>query len=183
MRIIAGRYRGRVLRTVRDLSVRPATDRVKQTIFDILVNRMDLDGARVLDLFAGSGGLGIEALSRGASQVVFVEQNEHAASFIEQNLSMLDCLGRAEIQCIDAMHFRARGDAPFDLVFADPPYAFPATRTIPAVVAAGRQVRENGFLVIEHSADLEFPPHEAYAVGPVKRFGRTVVTFFRSTSS
>ncbi len=183
MRVIAGRYRGRVLRTVRDLSVRPATDRVKQTIFDILVHRMEFDGARVLDLFAGSGGLGIEALSRGASQVVFVEQNERAASFIEQNLSMLDCLGHAEIQCIDAMSFRTRAGSPFDLVFADPPYAFPETRAIPAVVASGGLLRETGYLVIEHSADLEFPPLDAYAVGPVKRFGRTVVTFFRSTSS
>jgi 16S rRNA (guanine966-N2)-methyltransferase len=183
MRVIAGQYKGRVLRTVRDLSVRPATDRVKQTMFDILVNRMEFDGARVLDLFAGSGSLGIEALSRGASHVVFVEQNDRAASFIEQNLTLLGCISRAEIHSVDATTFRAHTDAPFDLIFADPPYAFASTREIPATIASEGLLRRDGYLVIEHSADTEFPANDAFVVGPVKRFGRTVVTFFRSTSS
>jgi len=183
MRVIAGLYKGRVLHTVKDLSVRPATGRVKQTVFDILVNRMDLAGARVLDLFAGSGSLGIEALSRGASRVVFVEENEQAASCIEDNLELLGCVASAEIHSVDAMAFHAPEGRPFDLVFADPPYAFSSTPEIPGMIASEGMLRRDGYLVIEHSTGTEFPANDTYAVGPVKRFGRTAVTFFRSTSS
>ncbi|MEK7250587.1 MAG: RsmD family RNA methyltransferase, partial [Bacteroidota bacterium] len=82
MRVISGIYKGRILKTVNDLSVRPVTDRVKQTLFDMLINRIEMDSATVLDLFAGSGGLGIEALSRGAAHVTFVESDSEAAHYI-----------------------------------------------------------------------------------------------------
>ena len=78
MRVTTGKFKGRTLRTVQDLSVRPATDRVRQTIFNVLAHRMVLDGCRVLDLFAGSGSLGIEALSRGAAHATFVEEDGNA---------------------------------------------------------------------------------------------------------
>ncbi|HXG01311.1 MAG TPA: RsmD family RNA methyltransferase, partial [Bacteroidota bacterium] len=92
MRVISGEYRGRILKSVNTLLVRPATDRVKQTIFDVLSTRLDLEGAIVLDLFAGSGSLGIEALSRGAAHATFVETNRDAARCIRQNLTALGCL-------------------------------------------------------------------------------------------
>src|SRR3990170_248375 len=97
MRVISGTYKGRVLRTVRDQRVRPATDRVKESIFNILQNRIDLHGAHVLDLFAGSGSLGFEALSRGAAEVVFVDEWQGATRIIEENIKLLQCDDRCDV--------------------------------------------------------------------------------------
>lgn len=182
MRIIAGQYKGRIISTVKDLSVRPALDRVRQTIFDMLTNRLDLDGATVLDLFAGSGSLGIEALSRGAAAATFVESGEEAAEFIEKNVRMLGCLEATEILQMDAMAF-LRGKRPaYDLVFADPPYRFERTEELPAIIFGQKIVRPGGYLLIEHTTDLRFESTPVYAAGPEKRFGRTVVTFFQEIS-
>jgi 16S rRNA (guanine966-N2)-methyltransferase len=182
MRVISGIYRGRALRSVRDLSVRPAADRVRQTIFDMLTNRIVFDGARVLDLFAGSGSLGIEALSRGAAHVTFVEYGHDAAEFIELNLRTLECADAAIVLETEALGFVGPGIGQFDLVFADPPYAFDRTADIPGIVFGGGIVRPGGYLLIEHAADMSFGNAPGYRAGPVKRFGRTHVTFFTPTN-
>jgi 16S rRNA (guanine966-N2)-methyltransferase len=180
MRVIAGTYRGRQLRTVRDLSVRPATDRVRQTIFDLLMTRLDLTGARILDLFAGSGSLGIEALSRGASYALFIENNEKAAALIRENLAHLGCLTRSTVMVSDAMHLR--DEDPFDLVFADPPYAFVSTANIPATIIGQGLLAAGGYLVIEHDPNTTFPAVGGLSIGPTRKFGRTLVTFFRNST-
>lgn len=131
MRILTGAYKGRVLRTVKGLSVRPATGRVRQTVFDILSHRGALEGSSVLDLFAGSGSLGIESVSRGAARVTFVESDPEAVRYLEQNIRMLGCDGNAEILTMDAMAYAGARRRAFDLVFADPPYRFPALRHFP----------------------------------------------------
>ncbi len=183
MRIITGMYRGRVLKTVKDLSVRPATGRVRQTVFDMLAHRMEFDGATVLDLFAGSGSLGIECLSRGAALTTFVEDDDQAVRYIEQNVRMLGCEDRTEILAMDAMaYLRARRTA-FDLVFADPPYAFAGTPTIPDLVLEGGFLARDGYLVIEHASTLHFQDTVSSSVVAEKRFGRTLVTFFRHQRS
>ena len=178
MRVISGIYRGRTIRTVSDLSVRPATDRVRQTIFDVLTHRLPFEGARVLDLFAGSGSLGIEALSRGAAHATFVEDSREAAGFIERNLQTLGCTDCGLVLEADALGYVRPGTGPFDLIFADPPYAFDRTREIPGIVFTSGILRRGGYLLIEHAAGVSFALADAYRVGPVKRFGRTQVTFF-----
>lgn len=183
MQIIGGRFRGRTLRTVQDLSVRPATGRVRQTIFDMLTHRMDFAGARVLDLFAGSGSLGIEALSRGAASAVFVESGRRAADLLEQNLSALGCAEMAEVVRQDAEGFIERERGAYQLLFADPPYAFPATASLPGRIFGRSLVAPEGILLIEHSTDVRFDASPAYRIGPVKQFGRTVVTFFQGPES
>jgi len=183
MRVIAGRYKGRVLKTVNNLSVRPATDRVKQTVFDMLVNRMEFDGAAVLDLFAGSGSLGIEGLSRGAERVVFVENNPEAGRLIEHNLHVLGCKSSTEIHVAEAMHFIRHHTSSYDLIFADPPYSFEHTSELPEVIFSGTLLKPDGYLLIEHATDITFPSTERYRVGPVKKFGRTVVSFFHCQGS
>ena len=179
MRVITGMYKGRILKTVKDLSVRPATDRVKKTLFDILTNRITLEGAWVLDLFAGSGSLGIEALSRGAAHVTFVETNAEALEFIEKNVEQLGCENTTEILCQDAMQFLRRSQEQYDLIFADPPYAYDETGTIPSVIFQDRILKKHGYLLIEHEYKLEFLGTPLYEVGPSKKFGRTRVTFFQ----
>ncbi len=179
MRVISGMYKGRILKTVKNLSVRPATDRVKQVIFDVLTNRIELDGARVLDLFAGSGSLGIEALSRGAARATFVESDREAVGYIEKNLEALACADRAHVLREDALWFVRGCRESFDVIFADPPYAFEDTATIPELVFRAGVLKPHGYLLIEHARQVQFSPTAEYATGPVKKFGRTVVTFFR----
>lgn len=179
MRIITGLYKGRRLSTVPDLSVRPATERVRQTLFNMLVNRMDLAGVDVLDLFAGSGSLGFEALSRGARRIVFVERDPDALRHLETNAAALGCLGAVEILSEDALHYVRSADASFALVFADPPYAYTETATLPGEIFAHGRVASGGYLLIEHAATVRFEASGWYTVGPEKKFGRTHVTFFQ----
>jgi 16S rRNA (guanine966-N2)-methyltransferase len=183
MRVTGGEYRSRTLHTVDDLSVRPATDRVRQTLFNMLVNRLDFDDLNVLDLFAGSGSLGIEALSRGAARAVFVEGNRRAVEFLDRNLEHLGCSGRSEVLNVDAIRYLQQSDDTFGLVFADPPYAFEATASLPSLAFSRNVVTPGGYLLIEHTADVQFQESPLYGIGPVKKFGRTIVTFFTGKGS
>ncbi len=179
MRIITGLYKGRVLKTVRDLSVRPATERVRQTLFNMLANRIDFDGITVLDMFAGSGSLGFEALSRGAARVTFVEESEEAVEFLEENARMLGCEDAVEILQMDAMGLLSARHGTYDLVFADPPYSYEHTEKIPGLLFEHSMIKPGGYLLIEHASDLRFESTPLYAAGPEKKFGRTLVTFFQ----
>jgi 16S rRNA (guanine966-N2)-methyltransferase len=117
MRVVAGEFKGRRLQTARGTRTRPTADRVREALFSMLG---DVSGARVLDLYAGSGALGIEALSRGAETAVFVERDQAALAALRRNL---DAVGaRAEVRRQDVLRFLARPEGTFDLVFCDPPY-------------------------------------------------------------
>jgi len=179
MRIITGLYKGRTLKTVPGLSVRPATERVRQTLFNMLVNRVDFDGVQVLDLFAGSGSLGFEALSRGARRVVFVERDSDALKYLEENATVLRCLDAVEIHSADAAQYIQSTSERFDLVFADPPYAYTGTASLPEWIFSRGMINDGGYLLIEHSSSLHFEDHPLYSPGPEKKFGRTLVTFFQ----
>jgi 16S rRNA (guanine966-N2)-methyltransferase len=145
VRVVAGEFRGRRLAAPRGMRTRPTMDRVREALFSMLG---DVSGARVLDLYAGSGALGIEALSRGAESAVFVERDARAAAVIERNLSSLGLEQRVVRQ--DAVRFLARAEGMFDLVFCDPPYdsasrlAGPLAERLPAVTSqAARIVTES----------------------------------------
>lgn len=142
MRVVAGQYKGRRLHAPRGRRTRPTADRVREAIFSILG---DMEGLRVLDLFAGSGALGIEALSRGAREAVFVDSARGAAAAIERNLDGIDA--RARLVRRDALAFlRGAGDGTYDLVFVDPPYdsaarlAAPLSERLPAVLSPGARI-------------------------------------------
>ena len=177
--MIAGLHKGRILKAVKGLTVRPAADRVKQTVFDILAARRDLEGMKVLDLFAGSGSLGIEALSRGAAHVTFVEHNEEAARSIEENVHMLGLERKVTLYTLDALGFLSRNTSSYDIVFVDPPYIFDGANDIPRIVFSQKVLNPRGYMVFEHSTDTTFDSTALFAVWPVKKFGRTVVTFFQ----
>ncbi len=179
MRIITGLYRGRTIRTVGGHSVRPATDRVRQAIFNVLSNRMQLEGASVLDLYAGSGSLGLEALSRGAASAVFVEGERAAALIIDETVREFGCRSTAVVVCTDAIAYLEQESEAYDLIFADPPYAFAGTAQLPRVIFSRGLLRRGGYLLIEHARPLSFQSTELYTAGPEKRFGRTMVTFFQ----
>jgi 16S rRNA (guanine966-N2)-methyltransferase len=136
VRVVAGEFRGRRLSAPRGASTRPTADRVREALFSILG---EVSGARVLDLYAGSGALGIEALSRGAVSAVFVERNPRAAAVIDRNLASLGL--EQEVLRQDVVRFLSRSEGRFDLVFCDPPYdaasrlAGPLAEHLPALTA------------------------------------------------
>jgi 16S rRNA (guanine(966)-N(2))-methyltransferase RsmD len=178
MRIITGKYKGRNITTVPDKSVRPATDRVKSTIFNVLQNRLSLHGIQVLDLFAGSGNLGFEALSRGAANILFVEDSRLVMNEIRSNAERLGCSGECEFLQSDALSFMKQTQESFDLIFADPPYAYEEISVLPALAFTGKLLKKEGFLIIEHSKQTVFAPSPNYLLAVQKEFGNTRVSFF-----
>ena len=120
MRVITGSARGRILKELQGMETRPTTGKVKESIFSII--QFDIEGRRVLDLFAGTGQLGIEALSRGAKQCVFIDQRNDAVKLIRENLKLTELQDRARVVARDSMEFLRSLRERFDIVFLDPPY-------------------------------------------------------------
>jgi 16S rRNA (guanine966-N2)-methyltransferase len=182
MRVITGLYRGRTIISVNDFTVRPATERVRQTIFNMLVNRMEFDGIRVLDLFAGTGSLGLECLSRGAASVTFIEQAPRIAACIDRSLVTFGCPDQGTVLEMDALDYVATSRDRFDLAFCDPPYAFPEIAALPGRIMRNGLLHPDGYLLMEHPDSIRFTTTPEYTAGPEKKFGRTLVTFFQPAS-
>lgn len=166
MRVIGGRSRGRTLHAPVLPELRPTSDRVREAIFDILYSRGGVEGWSVLDLFAGTGALGIEALSRGARRAVFVERDRKAAAVIERNLAVVGAPD-AEVVRGEAAAFLRRRREHFDVALCDPPYAFDGWGEILPLLDAG-------IVVVESSAAV--PLDHLYEVTRVYRYGGTLVT-------
>jgi 16S rRNA (guanine966-N2)-methyltransferase len=147
LRIIGGTWRSRVLDFDTDAGVRPTPDRVRQTLFDWLSPR--IEGAVCLDLFAGSGALGLEALSRGAARTVFVEADARPAASIRAALQKLGATDRGEVAALDAVSFLRRATGPFEIVFLDPPYGSGLLETVVPLLVP--------HLAREHRIYLEWP--------------------------
>jgi 16S rRNA (guanine966-N2)-methyltransferase len=151
VRVIAGRFKGRRLKTPSWDGLRPTSDKLRETLFNVLAPR--LAGARVLDGFAGTGAVGIEALSRGAAHVTFIERDRRATALIEANLAVCGQKQDYTIECGDvaAVLRRLSGDAAFDLILLDPPYDIePGAVTTTLEAAAGR-VAADGWVVLERA--------------------------------
>ena len=188
VRVIAGSARGRRLTVPEGYDVRPTKDMVREAVFSALAARGALVDAQVLDLFAGSGALGIEALSRGAAAAVFVERDRIAAGVIEANVSTLGFADLARVVRGDAGQFLAGPpprEAPFDLVFADPPYGAPddeVAAVVGALVADGL-LAPGVFVVLERPAGSEITlPPELRATWE-RTFGDTLVVFLEPSSA
>jgi 16S rRNA (guanine966-N2)-methyltransferase len=170
VRIVAGEWRGRTIAAPTGRAVRPTTDRVREAWMSIVHG--DLPGARVLDLCAGSGALGLEALSRGAADATFVDDGPRALRVLEANIDALGATGRVHIMRSDALRFVATLPAlAFDVAFADPPYATPLAASI---VEQWLRTPYARVLGVEHGARDALP-----AGGDTRRYGDSAVTFFR----
>jgi 16S rRNA (guanine966-N2)-methyltransferase len=151
MRIIGGQGKGRRLKAPRGGATRPTGDRVKQTVFDILAPR--IHDARFLDVFAGAGGIGLEALSRGAARVVFIDSDRAAVQAIEENLEALSAAGRAQVVRQDVrVALASMGDAGvrFGIVYVDPPYDSPLYEEVLEQIARMRLLEADGIIIAEH---------------------------------
>ena len=173
MRVITGSARGRRLMELEGMETRPTTGRVKEGIFNII--QFDIEGRRVLDLFAGTGQLGIEALSRGAASAVFVEQRRAAAGLVRKNLELTGLAGQARVVCGEAMAFLSAAGEKFDLVFLDPPYESGLCQGAVEAISKFDILANHGIMVCESPADQTMPAaapplllHRTYRYGRVK---------------
>jgi len=187
MRIVAGTYRSRILKSLKGLELRPTSDRLRETLFNVLGS--SVAGSRFVDLFAGTGAIGIEALSRGAGEVVFVENHAPAVALIRKNLGSLDIRNGATVMAYDALRGLERlavmkgcKSAGYDCVFLDPPYA--AAKEYARVLeflGSARLMNPGGIVVAEHRRKVDLPEE----AGALRRFrvltqGDAALSFYRS---
>lgn len=181
MRIVAGRFRGRTLAPVgkgdAGARLRPTADRVRESLFNVLAHRGAVTGARVLDLFAGTGALGYEALSRGAIHVCFVDNGRAAGELITRNAALMSCADEIELLRRDATRLEHWPGAPFDLVFLDPPYGRGMGQSAVARATAGGWIAPGALIVWEENAPME--PPGGFGHEDQRRYGDTHVTFLR----
>ena len=178
MRVITGSARGRRLKELEGQETRPTTDRVKEGLFSIL--QLEIEGRRVLDLFAGTGQLGIECLSRGAAKAVFVDQRTDAVRLIQENLALTELADRAEVICGSALDVVARAHGTFDIIFLDPPYQTGLLEKALEQIAAFDILNPHGIIAAEHPADRPpVSPTETCRLHRTYRYGKIGLTIFR----
>ncbi len=183
MRVVGGTLRGRPLATPDDMSIRPTSDRVREAMFNILahgIEGFELEGARVLDLFAGTGALGIEALSRGAKYCLFVEEEAGARALIRQNVEAFGLTGVTKIFRRDATNLGpASGREQHRLVFLDPPYGKGLAEKALASAAAGGWLAAGALCVVEERRDAKIELPADFALVDSRTWGDTSVHFLR----
>jgi 16S rRNA (guanine966-N2)-methyltransferase len=190
MRVIAGTYRSRILKSLKGQALRPTSDRLRETLFNVL--GPDVSGSRFLDLFAGTGAIGIEALSRGAREAVFVENHAPAAALIRRNLESLDIRNGATVLCMDALRgleklasSKKGKPSQYDFVFLDPPYAAANdyTRVLESL-GLGNLLAPGGVVIAEHRRSFDLP-EEAGALQcyRVLQQGDAALSFYRRAAA
>ena len=176
MRVISGSARGRKLKEPAGQSIRPTTDMVKEAVFNII--QFDIEGRRVLDLFAGTGQLGIEALSRGAAAAVFTDESGEAARLVRDNIKALGFEDKAIVVRGDALAYLRRGER-FDVIFLDPPYETSFIEKALNTIIEFDILKENGIIICETKEDRRMPDvSPPYIKGREYRYGRIKVTLY-----
>ena len=183
MRIIGGSARGRRLLTPKHSRIRPTADRVKESLFNILtVLKGNFDGQRVLDICAGTGNLGVEALSRGGAAAVFIDEDRDAADLITRNLSLAGFTGRGTLlrmEATAALKLLEQSEAPFDIIFLDPPYGKGISARVMAHLSNSTLLTDSTTVVIETASGEELPSSfGALSEFDSRRYGDTALHFF-----
>lgn len=182
MRIVAGKFRGKALLSPSDDSIRPTSDRARESVFNILASRLspNFDGLKVLDLFAGTGALGLEALSRGASSVVFVDTGAEARGLIRDHIEAFGAGGVAKLLRRDATALGPAGTmGPMNLVFLDPPYSKGLGEQALVSLRDGNWLAPDATIVLEESADVEVTLPEGFVLDDRRDYGAAAIHFIR----
>lgn len=180
MRVIAGELKGKKLFSIKGLSLRPTSDRVREAIFNILQARVK--GKKVLDLFAGTGALGIEALSRGAKKVVFVENNRRILLALKRNIKECRLEEKAEVLPCEIKKgikiLKARGEV-FDLIFMDPPYGRGLVKETLKELEGSTLIGPKTLIIVEHSLQEELPNSFSWRIEDRRKYGLTCISFLQ----
>ncbi|KAF0153083.1 MAG: methyltransferase [Ignavibacteria bacterium] len=181
MRIIAGKFKGRIVKFPKSKLVRPTTDKTKESLFNYLVHSLDFDGIKVCDIYAGSGSLGLEALSRGAGKVHFVEKDFHVSKMLEENIVSLDAKNDCKIFRMEAVKFsKINEHDTYDLILADPPFfKFDIHDTVKNLL--GRNyLNENGAILVERSIQTKKEDEDAFKIEAFKKIGDSLIYQFEN---
>ena len=180
MRVIAGEARGVQLEAPKSMHVRPTQDRIRESLFSILMPR--IEQARFLDLFAGTGANGIEALSRGAASATFVDSDEQSLQFIKRNLAKTSLKTKGHVRRLQLPEQlpRLAPETPYDIIFADPPYKFAHYMKLLDRIAAVEMLSSDGVIVVEHSRSTAIPEEPGHWVQARQNiYGETALSFYR----
>ena len=178
MRVITGKARGVQLKTPEGMLTRPTADRVKEALFSII--NFDLPGAAVLDLFGGTGQLGIEALSRGANSAVFVDQREDACKIIRENLRRTKLESQSKVVRSDYLDYLRRSREKFDIILLDPPYAEVFLENALKCITEIDILKSDGIIVAERPVEKELPfEFEGFTRSKDYKYGKTLLTIYR----
>jgi 16S rRNA (guanine966-N2)-methyltransferase len=180
VRIISGTHKGRPIVTPANLPIRPTTDLAKESLFNILNNIFDFEDLEVLDLFAGTGSISFEFASRGAKRIVSVDNNFKCAEFIRKASQGFGFNNVITVQRANVFSFLKYPQAPFDLIFVDPPYEMEDIQSIPELIFKQQLLRKEGWLILEHSRDQDFDNHPLFLQH--RKYGKVNFTIFEMPS-
>lgn len=175
MRIIAGTLKGRRLNPPANLPVRPTTDMAREGLFNILNNYVDFEDCTVMDLFAGTGAMSIEFISRGVREVTSIDINNACTDYIKSEAQRLE-LRNLRVVRADVFDLLKRANRKFDIVFADPPYAIEGLETLPDLVFEHQLLNEDGIFILEHPREYSFEEHPHF--WQHRNYGKVNFTFF-----
>lgn len=175
MRIISGKYKGRRISAPSNITARPTTDFAKEGLFNLLNNRIDLEGIDVLDLFAGTGSISIEFVSRDCKSIISIEQNDRHCNFIRKICTELKITNLSLLKT-DVFKFIASCHTQFDMIFADPPYELDKIAEIPDLIFNQKLLKADGLFVLEHSAKTDFTNHPNFV--DHRNYGNVNFSFF-----
>lgn len=177
MRIISGIYKGRRIQASNKITARPTTDFAKEGLFNILNNQIDLEGIRVLDLFAGTGSIGIECISRACREVIAVELNENHGAYIRKVCNELK-ISNLFLHKADVFKFIPNCHSKFDLIFADPPYDLDKLTILPDLIFSHELLQDDGLFVLEHGTKQQFDTHPHFLFH--RKYGNVNFSFFEN---
>ncbi|MBI3124634.1 MAG: 16S rRNA (guanine(966)-N(2))-methyltransferase RsmD [Ignavibacteriales bacterium] len=182
MRIIAGKFKGRTVKFPKSNLVRPTTDKTKESLFNYLVHSIDFDGIKVCDVYAGSGSLGLEALSRGAGEVHFVEKDFHVSKMLEENINSLNAKDDCKIFRMEAVKFSKISEHDsYDLILADPPFFKFDIHDAVKNLLERNYLNDDGILIIERSIQTKKEDEAAFGIEAFKKIGDSLIYQFEKS--
>lgn len=176
MRIIAGKYGGRRIQPPQNMPhTRPTTDIAKEGLFNILQNRVNLDGIKTLDLFGGTGCISYELASRGATEMTIVEKDPIMFDFIKKNVELLK-MDNVQLSRMDVFQFLNSCTNQYDIIFAGPPYALNTIDELPKIIVQHKLISSKGFFILEHTPRNDYTKFDGYSFQ--RHYGTTIFSFF-----